>query len=331
MSDDFRPAFGMANPHVQTIWGRLTRSGPRMAVRREFLPTPDGDEIVLDHLEFDGSTEPRTLILHGLEGSSQSVYAQGFLKLFAARRLNVTAMNFRSCARDPKNNAKWIPNRGDRLYHSGETGDLGFVIDTMTQRDGRPVNVIGASIGGNVTLKWLGENPGNPRVVRAAALSVPVDLAACADHLEKGRMGPFYTSIFLSTLKPKVAELAARSPKASALFDPERVRRARTFREFDEAATARIHGFRDAADYYARASSLPYLERIATPTLLVNSADDPFIPMCVSDRLRNFRNGRTFRAEVTSAGGHVGFIAGSVWRPRFWVEERLVGWVTDGG
>jgi len=329
MNQPFRPAPGLANPHVQTIWGRLTRPSDRQPVRREFLATPDGDEIVLDHLDTGSGDAPHYLLLHGLEGSSSSVYAQGFLRLLAARGRSVTAMNFRSCARDPADRTRWLVNRGARLYHSGETGDLDWVLSQLFERAGhRPLRVLGASIGGNVLLKWLGEHPGDPRVERAATMSVPFDLAACARHLEVG-IGRYYTRIFLATLKAKVRQLAARSKEAAARLDLDRALAARTFFEFDDAATAPVHGFAGAHDYYSRSSSIGYLERIITPTLCLNAADDPFIPRSALDevRARLAGSGAPIRLEFPEQGGHVGFVAGSLFRPRFWGEERLVAWI----
>lgn len=329
MNDMFRPAPGLSNPHVQTIWGRLTRPSDQAPVRREFLATPDGDEIVLDHLNAMEPKHPHYLLLHGLEGSSSSVYAQGFLRLLGARGRSVTAMNFRSCARDPANRMRWLPNRGSRLYHSGETGDLDHVLSHLFERTNhRPLRLLGASVGGNVLLKWLGEHPGDPRVERAATLSVPFDLEACARHLETG-FGRTYTRIFLATLKAKVCQLAARSPEAAARFNLDRALAARTFFEFDDAASAPIHGFEDAHDYYRRSSSMGFLDRITIPTLCLNAADDPFIPASVLDRVRaNLESSAApIRLEFPEQGGHVGFVAGSLFRPQFWAEERLVAWI----
>ncbi|MDZ4805063.1 MAG: alpha/beta fold hydrolase [Candidatus Eisenbacteria bacterium] len=329
MNHSFHPAPGLSNPHVQTIWGRLTRSSHRSPIRRECLLTPDGDDIVLDHLVATPKGPPHYLLLHGLEGSSSSVYAQGLLRLLAARGRGATAMNFRSCARNPENRNQWLPNRGSRLYHSGDTGDLDWVLSSLFERTGqRPLRVLGASVGGNVLLKWLGEHPDDPRVEKAATMSVPFDLGASARHMEQG-LGRYYTRIFLATLKAKVQQLAARSPEAARRFDLSRALAARTFYEFDDAASAPIHGFEGAHDYYTRSSSLGYLDRITVPTLCLNAVDDPFIPAVVLDQVRQVidGSGAPIRLDVTTRGGHVGFLAGSLFRPRFWAEEHLVAWI----
>jgi uncharacterized protein len=204
----FVPAWWLPGPHLQTIWGRAARSRRAVAFRREVLETPDGDELVLDHLAGERPAgTPRVLLLHGLEGSSNSVYIQGFLAQTAARGWHGTAMNFRSCARDPANLDRMLPNRRPRLYHSGETSDLDFVVRTLSARDPEtPLAAVGVSLGGNVLLKWLGENPGQKQVAFAAAVSTPYDLGASGRYLETSA-GRLYVGNFLATLKTKAIEV----------------------------------------------------------------------------------------------------------------------------
>ena len=209
----FDPAPGLSHRHLQTFWGRLTRPRLLVPLRREVLPTPDGDELVLDHL--DGlAGSPRVFLLHGLEGSAHSVYMQGLLALLLSRGLRAVAINFRSCARDLPSLSRNIPNRGARLYHSGETADFDHVARTIAAREpGVPHGAIGTSLGGNVLLKWLGENPGDPLVRAAATISVPYDLEAGARKLEDG-LGPVYTATFLRGLRRKARQLLRRHPGA---------------------------------------------------------------------------------------------------------------------
>jgi uncharacterized protein len=298
-----------------------------VALRRELLETPDGDELVLDHVDgLEGS--PRLLVLHGLEGSSYSVYVQGILEAAARRGLRGTALNFRSCARDPEDLDRMLPNRRPRLYHSGETEDLDFVARTLAARDPAvPLLAVGVSLGGNVLLKWLGESAGRTAVAAAAALSTPYDLAASARHLET-RRGHVYVGNFLSTLRRKAIDAAGRFPEAAARIDLPRTLRARTFREFDDAATAPLHGFAGADDYYRKSSSLFFLPRITTPTLCVSAEDDPFLG---AESLARARNAASSSVEfhVTERGGHIGFVGGiRPWRPVYWAEELAVGWLT---
>lgn len=343
---DFRPAWWLPGPHLQTIWGRMARPKNVVPYRREVLTTPDDDDLVVDHLEAADAAappdHPHVVLLHGLEGSSHSVYAQGLAGMFHAGGASVSVMNFRGCARDPARLRRLLPNRGGRLYHSGETTDLDFLLRTLAARHpARRLAATGVSLGGNVLLKWLGENaaggttPGTtaaagpaPRLVAAAALSVPYDLGAGARGLESG-VGRHYVGMFLKTLMAKVDLLLARRPDLATRLDAPRARAARTFFAFDDAATAPLHGFAGADDYYTRSSSLGYLARIDTPTLCLSAADDPFL------------NGAPLRAAAAAAaasgavrfiitphGGHSGFVQGGApWRATYWGEETLAAWL----
>jgi predicted alpha/beta-fold hydrolase len=323
---EFRPPFWLRNAHLQLAGGALLRSRRRVAWHRETVATPDGDELLLDHIETGDPGRPRLLLLHGLEGSSHSSYAQGLAALAADRGWNVTALNFRSCARDPRRLSRAIPNRTARLYHSGETGDLAFVLALLRERaPGATIAAAGASIGGNVLLKWLGENPGSPAVRAAAAISTPYDLLACARHLEGGA-GRIYTSVFLRSLRPKTLSVLRRFPETAGRVDAERVARARTFFDFDDAATAPLHGFAGAADYYARSSSLGFLSRIEAPTLCLTARNDPFLPEEAVERARRAAS-PAVELRVTDSGSHLGFPEGPPWALRSWGESFVIDWL----
>ena len=294
-----------------------------MQLRREALETPDGDELLVDHLDGDGDSH--FVLLHGLEGSSYSVYVQGMLAIIARHGHSATAINFRSCAREPHRTIKMIPNRRPRTYHSGETSDLDFVVRTLAARQPhKQLLAFGASLGGNVLLKWLGENAGQTLVAAAAGLSVPYDLAASSDHLPLTAAGRFYISTFLRTLKRK-----CERPDIAERIDVEGMRRSRTFREFDDAVTAPLHGFANSDDYYSRSSSIRYVDRITTPTLAMNAVDDPFLPPDVLPRVQaNASSAVDFR--TTTEGGHVGFVSGLLpWSPEYWAEEMVVQWLLE--
>jgi len=326
---EFSPAWFLRGPHAQTIWGRIARPRRLVAFRREVLETPDGDELVLDHLDAPVTArEPLHFVLmHGLEGSSYSVYMQGVLAEVQRRGHAATAINFRSCARDPRRVGRMLPNRRPRFYHSGDTADFDFVVRTLAARAPQTrFAAFGASLGGNVLLKWLGEHPDQTMVVAAATLSVPFDLAAGARLLDQTTAGRLYVAQFLRTLKKKAsrADIAPR-------IDLERVLRSRTFREFDDSATAPLHGFTGADDYYARSSSIGYLDRITTPALALNAEDDPFLPADVLPRAKAVAS-PAIEFLTPRSGGHVGFIGGRVpWRCEFWAEELAVRWMLDHG
>jgi len=320
-TDVFRPPWWATNGHVQTIWGPLFRSDP-LPLRRERLPTPDGDFVDLDWLDGDRPADdaPRLLVLHGLEGSSRSHYVSGLLRAGRAAGWRGVAFNFRSCSGEL--------NRLPRFYHSGETGDLAWVIRTLVARGpGIPIGAVGVSLGGNVLLKWLGEvGPEAPPEVRGAVgISVPFDVGAAARVLDRGLRRRVYAENFLKTMRSKVLE---KERRYRGFVDVEATRRARTFARYDRVVTAPLNGFRDEVDYWTRASSGPYLARIRRPTLLVASLDDPIVP------------GRTLpdpgrlppdvRTEFTARGGHAGFLEGRwPWRTSSWAERRAVTFLTS--
>jgi len=297
-------------------------------MRREVLPTPDGDELVLDHV--DGTRDDAHLILlHGLEGSSNSVYMQGLLDLARKAELPATAMNFRWCARDPNDLSIMIPNRTARLYHSGETTDLDHLVRTIRARfPRRKLVAFGGSLGGNALLKWLGENPAEHRLHAAATASVPYDLGAGARHLETF-VGRLYTRHFVKTLGRKAIRKKAEFPEAAAGIDIDRTLRATTFYEFDESATAPLHGFASAEDYWERSSSIRFLHAIEVPVLCVSAEDDPFLPAWVLDEAARVA-APSVELIRTKRGGHLGFVAGSApWRMWSWVEERIISWLLE--
>ena len=325
MTTDFAPAWFLPGPHFQTIWGRIARSRRLVSFRRESIETPDGDELVLDHVDAPSPSPIHFVLMHGLEGSSYSVYMQGILGVIARHGYSATAINFRSCARDPRNMVTMLPNRRPRFYHSGDTGDFDFVVRTLAARNPQQrLAAFGGSLGGNVLLKWLGENPGQTLVAAAATLSVPYDLGEGARLLDRTATGRLYVGHFLDTLKKKVSR-----PDTAPRLDLPRVLRARTFLEFDDSATAPLHGFTSADDYYTRSSCIHFVGRITTPTLALNAADDPFLPPAVLPRVKAAASDAVdFR--TTPTGGHVGFISGDApWRVQYWAEELVVRWLLD--
>ena len=326
--DGFSPAWWLRGAHRQTVWGRLARSRRAVPLAREALTAPDGDTLYLDHADVPvPAGAPPLLILHGLEGSSLSVYAQGLLALGAAAGLDASVLNFRYCARDLHAPERVVPNERPRLYHSGETTDLDFVLHTLAARAGRPVLVEGVSISGNVLLKWLGEHPGTRLVAAAATLSVPYDLAAGDRHM--ARFPSFlYVRAFVRTLVPKAASILRRFPEVAGRIDLPRAARAFTFREFDDAATAPLHGFADAADYYARSSSLRVLGAITVPTLALSALDDPFVaPESIA--AARAAASPAVRLVATARGGHAGWVAARSLAPSYWGEERAVAFLKD--
>lgn len=320
MTVRFRPAWWLPGAHVQTVGGRVLRGHRRVGLRlhRERIETPDGDFFDLDFANTASvgwtsadAQRPIVLVLHGLEGSARSGYALETYRALAAHGVRGVGLNFRSCSGEP--------NRALRSYHSGETGDLGFVLDLLADRyPDAARGAIGYSLGGNVLLKYLGERGAGAldRVNAAAAVSVPYDLAAGADCLERG-IARLYGKFFLRSLRSK---LRAKRALLDGACDLARALRAGTLREFDDAATAPLHGFADADDYYRRSSSARFLAAIEAPVLLIHARDDPFLPSHFVPH-GAIRDNPRLVARFADRGGHVGFVAGSrPWVLRFWAE-----------
>ena len=309
----FRPPLWARNPHVQTLVGKFLRPHPQVPLRRERWETPDGDFILMDFADEGMEGAPTVLLLHGLEGSARQPYALLSYRAMRRRGLAPVGMNFRSCGGEP--------NRLARSYHSGETGDPRWVLERLRARwPGRRLGALAFSIGGNVLMKLLGdaEEGGTELVEAAAVVSVPFDLSHGVDALERGPLARAYARHFLRSL---VGKTQAKGDLLAPLVRLDEVRRARTIREFDDRATAPIHGFAGAAHYYASCSSAPTLAAVRVPTLVLHSRDDPFLPREALPE-RAFALNRVFVPVISDHGGHVGFVEGPPWAPRFWAEEE---------
>ena len=308
----YRPPWWLPNPHAQTIGGKLLRSRRRPPLERHRLETPDGDFLDVDIGAEPVPGAPVAIVLHGLEGSMERSYARLMLSQLFARGIRPVGLNFRACSGEP--------NRMPRFYHSGDTGDLAFVVEYVTGRfPERRIGAVGFSLGGNVLLKFLGERGTESPLRAAAAISVPFDLAAAADRLSKGFMSRTYTHYFLRSLQAKIR---AKDGRMNGEIDTRLALTATSLREYDDVATAPLHGFASADDYYARCSSRVFLHRIEVPTLLLQSRDDPFLPREALPEAEIDANPCLVKAFVDQ-GGHVGFIGGTVpWRPTSWAEPE---------
>jgi predicted alpha/beta-fold hydrolase len=272
------------------------------------LELPDGDFIDVDWTQ--GTEGPIVIVLHGLEGSIRSRYASAVMRRIHELGFRGALTHFRSCSGEP--------NRLAIGYHSGFTQDLEYFSGLLRQREpGTPLAAVGYSLGGNVLLKWLGESPNTSRLTTAVAVSVPFDLAVCSGAIEKG-LSKVYMWELMGRMKRSAKLKFSRIPSPITLPDIDALR---TFREFDDAMTAPLHGYRDADDYYTRCSSRPFMKHIRIPTLVLHSADDPFMTPAALPREEDLSP--SVRFELSSHGGHVGFVNGSLFRPRRWLEDRI--------
>lgn len=315
----YAPAWWVPGAHLQTLWGKLVRRAPRVHTRVERWTTPDGDEIELRRLDASSASceAPRLLLLHGLEGTINSVYLLGTLAQARARGWAADVLIFRTC------NGQM--NHVRRMYHSGETTDLDFVVRRLVAAHPKqPLVAAGFSLGGNVLLKWLGEQGAAvpAQLLGAAAVSVPYDLERGSRQIERG-FARVYGHHFLRTLRAKARAKLRTFPD---LFDADALDHARTLYDFDDSVTAPIHGFSDASDYYSRSSSIGFLSRIRRPTLLLSARNDPFLPREVLDHVAVVASGNDcLHPEFHELGGHVGFVSGlNPLRPRYYAEWRVV-------
>jgi predicted alpha/beta-fold hydrolase len=287
--------------------GAFLRRRHQTAFDHDRLELDDGDFLDLRWLR---QGRDRLVILsHGLEGNAEQGYVRGMAAAANAAGWDALAWNFRGCGDDP--------NRLVRLYHSGATEDLKPIIEHAAASYSR-IALIGFSLGGNLSLKYLGEAPPHPAVIAGVAISAPVDLAASARMLDQRWSNRLYLRRFISSLIAKVEAKALRFPEQ---IDARGSRALRTFQEFDDRYTSRLHGFRDAADYWQQASARQYLHQITVPALLLNALDDPFLaPECFP--FPEAEQNRCLFLETPASGGHLGFLeyAGGL-RP--WFERRV--------
>lgn len=312
----YRAPHWLPGGHAQTIFPALFRKVARVTTRPERLELPDGDFI---DLAWSGADSGRLAILsHGLEAHLGTEYIQGMAAALVRKGWDVLAWNFRGCGGEP--------NRLLRMYHSGATEDLDAVVShSLANHPATAIDLIGFSLGGNLTLKYLGENPSalSPRLHRAVAFSTPCDLACSSRTLSKFS-NKLYMERFLINMREKIRVKKRMFPEKLDLAGLNRIR---TFQEFDDRFTAPIHGFRDAADYWKRNSSRQFLPQITLPTLLLNAANDPFLgPDCYP--YAEAAASGVFHFEAPEAGGHVGFspIAGA---GEYWSESRALAFLSE--
>jgi len=320
----FESPWWLPGPHLQTLWQPLVRNHPEIEVRRERIETKDGDFLDLDwHGE---SHRPLVILLHGLTGSTRSPYIVGMQTALGLNGFRSVAMNFRGCSGSP--------NRTWKAYHSGETEDLRHLIQWLKSRESdTELRAVGFSLGGNVLLKYLGEQGNKSGLKAAVSVSAPIKLASCATRLDSG-LSRLYRNQLIKELKEYLivklrflqengyAEDADRLAALGALDAVS------SFWEYDDRVVARLYGFKSAADYYEQSSSIGYLPAIETPTLVIQSLDDPFLTPDVLPKPHEYSPNVRIRSSRT--GGHVGFVHGGLpWRPQYWLESVVVDFFSE--
>ena len=311
LTSEFKPAALIRSPHTQTIVPALLRRPCLDLPKINSLDTSDGD-ILLYRLHRHGNRR-LIIILHGLEGSFDSSYVRGMSKALLASGWDVLSWNMRGCGD--------MPNRLVTWYHSGKTDDLKRIVEAACAMNYEEIALIGFSVGGNITLKYLGEEAHNvPGTISSAVvISVPMDLAGSADALAKPR-NTIYMQYLLRPLRRRMRENALRFPTC---FDISGLSRISTFHEFDRRFTAPFHGFSSVEEYWHSSSSLRYLGTISVPTLAISALDDPFLSQsCFPYDIA--REHEHLHLETPKHGGHVGFWD-SLNLETTWAERRAIG------
>lgn len=313
---DHTPPFWLPNGHLQSIYPAMFRKINSVPYQRERALTDDGDFLDIDWAySQNGEATPAPLIIlsHGLEGSSSSQYIRGMVKVLTNEGYDCLSWNFRSCSGEM--------NRTFRFYHSGATDDLDFIVRYAIGKGYRHIQLVGFSLGGNLTLKYLGEQSKNlsAEVRKAVVFSVPMDLKASSMEINRLR-NRVYMHRFLNTLMPKVRIKSSIFPEKISLKDYHKVR---TLYDFDHIFTAAIHGFDSADDYYAKCSSMHFVERITIPTLIVNAINDPMVPYN-SLPIKKMDTLTAVQLELTRQGGHCGYRPSRVTDGLYWSEQRAI-------
>lgn len=319
-ASSYRPPAYLWNGHLQTVIPSVFRNIPIRYVRQR-IETADDDFLDLDWSRVgqpDESTKnPLVILSHGLEGDTTRQYIAGTVRLLNQHGLDCLAWHYRSCSEEM--------NRQARFYHIGETGDLHTVVQEALKVGYQTMHLVGFSAGGNISLKYLGEQGPDvhPAIKRAVAISVPLELLTTADRLEAWD-SMIYNRRFQKTLKEKVKLKSGALPEDLRTADLSRIR---SLRQFDDLITAPLHGFDGVTDYYTRNSSLAFVPKITIPTLVLNARNDPFLsPECFPEALA--KELTHVWMEFPEQGGHCGFPSANGLQAPTYAEERVVQFLT---
>ncbi len=317
MHKPFKPAFGLGNRHIQTLYSSFFRKPLNLDFEIEKFELTDGDFVncYWYNKPAHDSKKPIVILFHGLAGSYKSPYIQGTMQKLAQNGFSSVLMHFRGCCGEA--------NRLPRAYHSGDTGDSGEWIKSVKKRfNSSKLYAIGYSLGGNMLLKLLGEDGKDSLLDGAVSVSAPLQLDICADRMDKG-FSKIYQNHLVNNLNIPLAKKYDKHNMESLLeFKKQNIKNLKTFLQFDDTYTAPIHGFKSAQDYYTKSSSKQFLKDIKIPTLLIHSWDDPFMTPKVLPQKDELSESITL--EVSFNGGHVGFISGNLFKPTYWLEDRIV-------
>jgi len=314
-SNQFKPPFIQFNGHLQTLIPSLLREPPAVPYVRERFTLSDGDFIDLDWVQ--RNSKKLIVITHGLEGSSGRPYITGTANAFMAKGYDILAWNCRSCSGEM--------NKALRMYHHGDIADISEMIDYAIEKHNyEEVNLIGYSMGGNITLKYMGVNGDNlPKAVKKGmSISAPVDLKAGIVVIEQWQ-NFLYNKKFHRSLREKVKEKAKLYPDQ---IDASKIDDIKTWYDFDLNYTCPMHGFANPEEFYYEASSINFAEGLRRPLLLLQAQNDPILsPECFPKEIASKHE--FLHLEVTKHGGHVGFATNK--KGIHYSEQRAIEWICN--
>ncbi|MBL0708126.1 MAG: hydrolase [Sulfurimonas sp.] len=317
MIKQFNPSFLLKNRHVQTLYSALFRKIKPHKFEIQRFELSDGDfiECYWYKAQETNSKKPIVMLFHGLTGSYKSSYIQGMMQELDENGFSSVVVHFRACS--------GVMNKKARSYHSGKTDDaLEFIYDLKKRYIESKLFCIGYSIGGNMLLKLLGELSSKSPITAAISVSAPMRLDICANRMNRG-FSKFYQYMLLKKLHTSLREkFKTHNFKKLINLEEKTIKTLKTFLDFDTAYTAPMHGFRSAQDYYTRSSSKQFLKDIKTGTLIIHSIDDPFMtPEILPNKDEISPN---IELEIYKSGGHLGFIDGTLLKPKYYLEKRVV-------
>jgi predicted alpha/beta-fold hydrolase len=312
----FKPHYTFKNAHLQTLYASLFRQQPTPEVTKEIFELDDGDfvECFWHKKPQPQSSTPIVILFHGLEGSFESPYIKGIMNTLSKENIASVVMHFRGCSGKP--------NRLARAYHSGDTQDAyDYILHVKQHFSHAPLFGVGYSLGANVLLKLLGEKGDEVPLKAAVGVSAPMKLNVCANQMNRG-FSKFYQWHLMRSLKPAlIKKYRHHDMKALIGIDKEEINKLKDFWQYDDVYTSPIHGFKSATHYYNASSSAPFLKSITRPTLIIHAKDDPFMTPEVIPQKDDVSKSVTL--DISQHGGHVGFIEGSFFRPKYWLESRI--------
>lgn len=314
IQSQFSPAFGLSNPHAQTLFPYLQKEPFIKPIIQQTVELKDGDFIDLSWQGKPKNGSPIIILFHGLESTIDSHYIPRIMNSLQKQNWTCVLMHFRGCS--------GRPNRLAHSYHCGETGDARYVINLL--KDSYPDSTLvatGFSLGGNMLLKLQAEYGSLSPLEAAVSICAPVQMDICARKMDQG-ISRFYQRILVNDLKSKILNKKHQFNYQQLInLTNKEIQNLKSFWQFDDLVTAPLNGFTDVHDYYSQSSARQYLKDIQKPTLMIQALDDPFMTPEIIPDVSELS--KSIELEVCQHGGHIGFVSGSITKPCFWLQQRI--------